>query len=91
MTSDQIKEIRKRLSEVGVKEVDLVEVCHLATFEADIGDERITVEIRDFAPDCHGPEIRYQCCFKTEHGPVLGNGAQSIEAAIVLARYKLTN
>ena len=90
MTKEQIEEVRRYLStEVdGLSEVDLVEVCLVATFEADRGDERITIEIRDIAPDGYPPELRYLCraypCpVETEPRRVaVSNGAETPEVAI---------
>ena len=91
MTREQIEAIQKALATKvkGLSDVDPIEVCHLAMFEADWGDERVTVEIRDFGH--RDPAHRYLCCAKTNDGRVAsGNGAETPEMAIAITHwYKL--
>jgi len=91
MTKDQVEQARKLLATKveGLSEVDTVEDCHLATFEARWRDESVTVEIRDYGP--RDPAHRYTCVAKTADGRVaVGNGAETPEMAILVAHwYKL--
>ena len=88
MTKDQVEEARRLLATKvkGLSEVDTVEDCHLATFEACWRDEPVTVEIRDYGP--RDPAHRYMCVAKTEDGRVAaGNGAETPEMAILIAHW----
>lgn len=88
MTKDYVEEIRRLLATKvkGLSEVDTVEDCHLATFEARWGDEPVTVEIRDYGPG--DPAHRYMCVAKTEDGRVAaGNGAETPLMAMLIAHW----
>jgi len=85
MTKDQVEEVRRLLATKvkGLSEVDPVEDCHLATFEARWRDEPVTVEIRDYGH--RDPAHRYMCVAKTADGRVaVGNGAETPAMAIEL-------
>ena len=91
MTREQIEATQKALATKveGLSDVDPIEVCHLAMFEADWGDERVTVEIRDFGH--RDPAHRYLCCAKTNDGPCcVGQWCRNAEMAIAITHwYKL--
>lgn len=88
MTKDHVEEVRRLLATKvrGLSEVDTVEDCHLATFEARWGDEPVTVEIRDYGP--RDPAHRYSCVARTEDGRVAaGNRAETPLMAILIAHW----
>ena len=88
MTKDQVEEVRRLLATKvkGLSEVDTVEDCHLATFEARWRDDPVTVEIRDYGH--RDPAHRYMCVAKTEDGRVaVGNGAETPAMAILIAHW----